>query len=94
MSARLRLDLFTPLPPAMTDIANHSASLLPHLARRADLVLWTRLGFAYASADLVRALEARGLEFLDLEYDVNAFKTRLPRIRVLAIEEFDPAEFL
>lgn len=41
MSARLRLDLFTPLPPAMTDIANHSASLLPHLARRADLVLWT-----------------------------------------------------
>ncbi|KQT94209.1 nuclease [Marmoricola sp. Leaf446] len=41
-----------------------------------------------------RALEARGLEFLDLEYDVNAFKTRLPRIRVLAIEEFDPADFL
>lgn len=41
-----------------------------------------------------RALEGRGLEFFDLEYDVHAFNTRLPRIRVLAIEEFDPADFL
>lgn len=41
-----------------------------------------------------RALESRGLEFFDLEYDVRAFNTRLPRIRVLEIDEFDPADFL
>ena len=36
----------------------------------------------------------RGLEFHDLEYDVQAFNERLPRIRVIPIEEFDPLEFL
>lgn len=40
MPARLTLDLFTPLPPAMTDIANHSAGLLPHLGREADVRVW------------------------------------------------------
>jgi uncharacterized protein len=39
-------------------------------------------------------LIGRGLEFFDLEYDVAAFNERLPRIRVIPIEEFDPADFL
>jgi uncharacterized protein len=36
----------------------------------------------------------RGLEFYDLEYDVRAFNDRLPRIRVIPIDEFDPRDFL
>jgi len=36
----------------------------------------------------------RGLEFHDLEYDVKAFNDRLPRIRVIPIDEFDPRDFL
>ncbi|VXB26544.1 NYN domain-containing protein [Aeromicrobium sp. 9AM] len=36
----------------------------------------------------------RGLEFHDLEYDVKAFNDRLPRIRIIPIDEFDPNEFL
>jgi uncharacterized protein len=36
----------------------------------------------------------RGLEFHDLEYDVQAFNERLPRIRIIPIAEFDPLEFL
>ncbi|MEU1970971.1 NYN domain-containing protein [Microbacterium sp. NPDC019599] len=35
-----------------------------------------------------------GVEFFDLEYDAQAFDARLPRVRVISIEEFDPAEFL
>lgn len=35
-----------------------------------------------------------GVEFLDLEYDVGAFNTRLPRVRVIPIEEFDPNDYL
>jgi uncharacterized protein len=35
-----------------------------------------------------------GLEFFDLEYDAQAFDARLPRVRVIPIEEFDPADFL
>jgi uncharacterized protein len=35
-----------------------------------------------------------GLEFFDLEYDVDAFNERLPRIRIIPIDEFDPTQFL
>ena len=39
-------------------------------------------------------LADRGLEFFDLEYDVKAFRSHLPRVRVIPIDEFDPADFL
>lgn len=39
-------------------------------------------------------LAQRGLETLDLEYDVHAFREPLPRVRVIPIDEFDPAKFL
>lgn len=35
-----------------------------------------------------------GLECYDLEYDVHAFNEVLPRVRVIPIDEFDPADFL
>ena len=41
-----------------------------------------------------QALVGRGLELVDLEYDVEAFTTRLPRVRIIPIDEFDPLEFL
>jgi putative heme uptake system protein len=40
------------------------------------------------------ALEERGMELFDLEYDVAAFNERLPRLRIVPIDEFDPADFL
>jgi uncharacterized protein len=39
-------------------------------------------------------LVARGVEAIDLEYDVDAFTARLPRVRIIPIDEFDPLEFL
>lgn len=38
--------------------------------------------------------ELPGVEFFDLEYDVAAFDAQLPLVRVIAIDEFDPAQFL
>jgi uncharacterized protein len=35
-----------------------------------------------------------GLELFDLEYDAGAFDAPLPRVRVVPIDEFDPADFL
>ena len=35
-----------------------------------------------------------GVEFFDIEYDAEAFDAPLPRVRVIPIEQFDPAEFL
>jgi uncharacterized protein len=40
------------------------------------------------------ALSGRGLELIDLEYDVEAFTTPLPRVRIIPIDEFDPLQFL
>ena len=39
-------------------------------------------------------LQDRGLELIDLEHDVKAFNVRLPRVRIIPIDEFDPLEFL
>ncbi len=35
-----------------------------------------------------------GLELFDIEYDAEAFDAPLPRVRVIPIDEFDPAAFL
>ncbi|QKJ18706.1 NYN domain-containing protein [Microbacterium hominis] len=35
-----------------------------------------------------------GIEKFDLEYDAGVFDAPLPRVRVIPIDEFDPAEFL
>ncbi len=45
----------------------------------------------YVSAALA-GLE--GLQHFDLEDDVNAFTSRLPRVRIIALEDFDPERFL
>ncbi len=37
----MKLNWFSPLPPARTDIANFTARILPCLARRAAITLWT-----------------------------------------------------
>ena len=35
-----------------------------------------------------------GLRIFDLEYDLGAFNSPLPRTRVIPIDEFDPLDFL
>jgi glycosyltransferase involved in cell wall biosynthesis len=40
-SGKPRIHWVSPLPPAETDIAHYSARILPELAERSDLVLWT-----------------------------------------------------
>ncbi len=52
------------------------------------------MGFAEFRNNGFSALEARGLQSFDLEHDVHAFTAPLPRIRVIPIEQFDPAAFL
>jgi len=52
------------------------------------------LGFVEFRNSAFVPLVERGLESFDLEYDVQAFIERLPRVRIIAIEDFDPLEFL
>jgi len=52
------------------------------------------VGFTEFRSSAFLQLAPRGLEFFDLEYDVNCFNERLPRVRIIPIDEFDPAQFL
>jgi putative heme uptake system protein len=52
------------------------------------------VGFAEFRNSAFTQLAERGLEHFDLEYDVQAFNERLPRVRIIPIDEFDPVQFL
>jgi len=69
------------------DFAPQMQRLAQHPTRRVGIV-----GFGEFMATSLR--EVDGVEFFDLEYDVAAFTSRLPRVRVIPIDEFDPLEFL
>ncbi len=52
------------------------------------------LGFReFTSTHLVELVDD-GLELFDLEYDVRAFNAELPRVRIIALDDFDPTYFL
>lgn len=69
------------------DFLEQTADLLD--GRRVGLV-----GFAEFRNSAFAELTGRGLESFDLEYDVAAFNAPLPRVRIIPIDEFDPAQFL
>lgn len=52
------------------------------------------MGFVEFRSSAFANLVKQGLESFDLEYDVQAFNTQLPRVRIIPIDEFDPAQFL
>ncbi len=76
-------------------LASHDQDFLPGVTplldgtRRVGL-----LGFPEHFNSRYLELQQQGLEFLDLEYDVQAFNRKLPRLRVIPIEQFDPTQFL
>ncbi len=86
------LDALLTHPDADVVLASHDADFAPHLhalleeGRRVAVV-----GFREFTAG---SLLVDGVEHIDLEYDVKAFNGRLPRVRVIALTEFDPEEFL
>lgn len=69
------------------DFAPQMEALAATPDRRTALV-----GFQEFMATDLRAIP--GIEFYDLEYDVEAFTSTLPRVRIIEIDEFDPLEFL
>lgn len=52
------------------------------------------VGFVEFRNQTFLELVEEGMEFYDLEHDVSAFNAQLPRVRIIPIEEFDPAQFL
>ncbi len=75
-------------------LVSHDGDFLPQVEGLLDGRRVADMGFSEFRNRGFAALEARGVEFFDLEHDVKAFRTPLPRVRVIPIQEFDPLEFL
>jgi uncharacterized protein len=76
-------------------LASHDGDFLPQVAALLD---GTRkvgiLGFREFLSQGYQPLVERGLTLHDLEDDVRAFNSILPRVRIIALEDFDPLRYL
>ena len=52
------------------------------------------LAFKEFTSTTFQRLTDDGLQIFDLESDVQAFNVRLPRLRIIPLEEFDPLRYL
>lgn len=86
------LDALRNHPDADVVLASHDADFAPHL--HALLDDRRRVGVVGFREFTAVSLLVDGVEHVDLEYDINAFNGRLPRVRVIPLAEFDPEEFL
>jgi len=75
-------------------LVSNDGDFLPQMERLLDGRRMGLLAFREFKNSGFAALIDRGLEFFDLEYDVVAFNERLPRLRIIPIDEFDPRDFL
>jgi uncharacterized protein len=81
--------------PGNVILASHDADFVEAVSELLDgQRRMAVIGFREFVASSYRELEARGLEIFDLEGDVHAFNTPLPRVRIIPITEFDPANYL
>ncbi len=76
-------------------LVSHDGDFLPQVG---ELLDGTRkvgvLGFTEFLSGGYQPLLERGLTLHDLEEDVRAFTSPLPRVRIIPLEEFDPLRYL
>ncbi|GIG29348.1 NYN domain-containing protein [Cellulomonas marina] len=77
-------------------LASHDGDFFPEMERLVDEG-GRRVGllaFREFTNHSLSGLVTRGLQTFDLEHDVAAFNVVLPRIRIIPVDEFDPAAYL
>jgi uncharacterized protein len=74
-------------------LASHDGDFAPQLAAIVEQAS-RRVGLLGFREMMSGALTDLGVEFYDLEDDVEAFTVALPRVRVIPIERFDPWSLL
>lgn len=84
------------LRPRAADVAlaSHDRDFVSDLESLIDGRRVGLVGFEEFMSSSLRGLRERGVQFFDLEWNVGAFNDRLPRVRIIPIDEFDPEEFL
>lgn len=86
------LEALRAMPDADVVLASHDADFAEHLTALLDGDRQVGvIGFREFTST---QLAVDGVQHFDLEYDVRAFNTELPRVRIIPLEEFDPTYFL
>jgi uncharacterized protein len=80
--------------PADVVLASHDRDFVADLENLIDGRRVGLVGFEEFVSGGLRELVGRGVQFFDLELKIGAFNERLPRVRVIPIDEFDPNDFL
>ncbi len=81
--------------PGDVMLASHDGDFVPHITnlcgtgRRVGVV-----GFREFFNLRFTELVPEGLQIFDLELDVRAFNGVLPRVRIIELDDFDPADYL
>lgn len=75
-------------------LASHDRDFLADLENLIDGRRVGLVGFEEFMSAGLRELLSRGVQFFDLELKIGAFNERLPRVRVIPIDQFDPDDFL
>lgn len=77
-------------------LVTHDVDFLPQVTRLVDAGRRVGvLGFReFVSARFAELAGSAGLKIYDLEDDVAAFTSALPRVRIIPIDAFDPARYL
>jgi uncharacterized protein len=73
-------------------LCSHDADFVPQI--QALLTEDRRVGVIGFREFVSAQLTGIGVSLHDLEHDVKAFNVSLPRVRIIALEEFDPEFFL
>lgn len=75
-------------------LASHDADFVPQVSPLLDDRRVALLAFREFVSGQYADLVAAGLTVFDLEDDAGSFNRRLPRLRIIPVDEFDPADFL
>ncbi|WP_067780074.1 NYN domain-containing protein [Actinomyces vulturis] len=82
-------------PWAQILLASHDGDYIPQIERLLNVGCQVGvLCFREFLNGQLAALETQGLQIYDLEADVSAFTSPLPRVRIIPLEEFDPTSFI
>ena len=75
-------------------LVSHDGDFLPFLEPLIGSRRVAVAGFREFMNSEYRPWFGDGVELLDVEFDMKLFTTKLPRTRVIPIDDFDPQEFL
>lgn len=89
------LDAIAELESGSVILASHDGDFFPQVEHLLDLGRRVAImGFREFISAQMQDLEEKGLEIIDLEYDVDAFNVRLPRIHIIDVDDFNPFDYL